>query len=46
MATGYAGLDNPLFHMNKTMMVLGDAKNTVEDIVKAIWRFRHSGSST
>lgn len=43
MATGYAGLDNPLFHMNKTMMVIGDAKNAVEDIVKAIWRFRHSG---
>jgi H+-translocating NAD(P) transhydrogenase subunit beta len=36
MASGYAGLDNELFYMDKTMMVFGDAKKVIEDMVKAI----------
>jgi H+-translocating NAD(P) transhydrogenase subunit beta len=36
MGTGFAGIDNPLYYLDKTLMLFGDAKNFVGAIVREL----------
>jgi len=40
MATGYAGVPNPLFYRENSQMLFGDAKDRVEDIVRELSQAR------
>jgi NAD(P) transhydrogenase subunit beta len=46
MATGYAGVQNPLFFKENTQMLFGDAKARVEDILRGLDSLVGAGSGS
>jgi NAD(P) transhydrogenase subunit beta len=36
IASGYAGIDNPLFYKENTRMLFGDARNSMDELVQQL----------